>query len=251
MFFICSTVCAWGYLGHLELVCFCCLSVSQVACHPVSIGPCIRVARTTTLQSELAHVGWIVTSVSPPKPSSVPDKNHISGIPGWAQKKLQDHRGLVLQLEAVSLHDHLLNSQSGGSIRLMSTFSQVGSVPTSVKESVAGRWMDLQLTVDKMWLTQAKLFLNFLAWAFAPKLNEPIWSFNSWPLFSCQWLQDWVTYQHCAQQWVLLLGFSPISNMHLYKCTACSNDQNLHRCGDTSFLWKGTHQPYWTTRLAI
>ena len=32
--------------------------------------------------------------------------------------------------------------------------------------------MDLQLTMDQTWLTQTQLFLNFLAWAFAPKLNE-------------------------------------------------------------------------------
>ena len=39
--------------------------------------------------------------------------------------------------------------------------------------------MDLHLTMDKTWLRQAQLFLNFLVWAFASKLNELIWSFNS------------------------------------------------------------------------
>ena len=54
--------------------------------------------------------------------------------------------------------------------------------------------MDLQVTMDQMWLMQAQLVLNFLAWAFAPELNEPIWSFNSQPLFLCQWPPDQVTY---------------------------------------------------------
>ena len=44
-----------------------------------------------------------------------------------------------------------------------------------------------------MQLAQAQLFLNFLAWAFAPKLNKLIWSFKLWPLFSCQWPPDQVT----------------------------------------------------------
>ena len=44
-----------------------------------------------------------------------------------------------------------------------------------------------------MWLAQAWSFLNFLEWAFAPKLNELIWSFNLQPLFPCQWLPDQVT----------------------------------------------------------
>ena len=36
---------------------FRCLWASQVACHPVSIKPSIRVARTTALCSEVAHMG--------------------------------------------------------------------------------------------------------------------------------------------------------------------------------------------------
>ena len=34
--------------------------------------------------------------------------------------------------------DHPLNGQSGGSIRLASTCSQVGSAPMSLKESIGG-----------------------------------------------------------------------------------------------------------------
>ena len=56
-FFICSFVCAQGYLGHPELVCFSCLWVSWVACHHVSIWPSTREARTTALWQRVAHVG--------------------------------------------------------------------------------------------------------------------------------------------------------------------------------------------------
>ena len=48
--------------------------------------------------------------------------------------------------------------------------------------------MDLQLSMDKTWLLQVHLYPYFLAWAFAPKLYEHIQSFNSQPLFLCQWL---------------------------------------------------------------
>ena len=61
----------------------------------------------------------------------------------------------------------------------MITFSQVGNVPTSVKESIGGRETDLQLTMDKMQLLQAHLYPYFLAWAFAPELYEHIWSYDS------------------------------------------------------------------------
>ena len=53
--------------------------------------------------------------------------------------------------------------------------------------------MDLELIVDQTWLTQAQPFLNFLASAFVPTLNELIWSFNLQPLFPCQWLPNQVT----------------------------------------------------------
>ena len=105
---------------------------------------------------------------------------------GGLKRKWQDPRGLVWQCRAVAVCDHPLNSQSGGLRRLASTFSQVGSVPTSAKESIGDgyKW----ISMEKMQLWQAHLFLNFLAWAFAPKLYELIQSFNSWPLFLCQWL---------------------------------------------------------------
>ena len=43
-----------------------------------------------------------------------------------------------------------------------------------------------------MQLAQAQSFHNFLAWAFTPKLNELIWSFNLQPLFPCHWPPDQV-----------------------------------------------------------
>ena len=57
VFFICLTVCAQGYPEHLELVCYSCLYVNQVACHPASIWLSTRKARTTALWSEVAHTG--------------------------------------------------------------------------------------------------------------------------------------------------------------------------------------------------
>ena len=55
---------------------------------------------------------------------------------GGLKKKWQDPGGLVWQCGAV--HNCPLNCQPGGSRMLVSTFSQVGSVPTSVKESIGG-----------------------------------------------------------------------------------------------------------------
>ena len=56
-FFICSSIYAQGYLEHPALVCFSCLWVSQVACHPASIWPGTGKARTASLWSWVAHVG--------------------------------------------------------------------------------------------------------------------------------------------------------------------------------------------------
>ena len=64
--FICLTACVQGYLGDLELVQLSCLQVNQVAHHFMSSIPCIRVARTTAFQKELAQAGQIITLVSPP-----------------------------------------------------------------------------------------------------------------------------------------------------------------------------------------
>ena len=76
MFLICSSICAQGYLEHPEWVCFSCLWANCVACHPASIWPSTRKARTMALQSWVVHVGWIVTSVSPLNPSSIPRESH-------------------------------------------------------------------------------------------------------------------------------------------------------------------------------
>ena len=47
--------------------------------------------------------------------------------------------------------------------------------------------------VTRMWLTQTKCFVLFLARTLVPNLNDSIWSFNSQPLISCQWLPNQVT----------------------------------------------------------
>ena len=57
VFFICSSICVEGYPVHPELVCFSCLWVSQVTCHPASIQPGIGEARTTALWSGVVHAG--------------------------------------------------------------------------------------------------------------------------------------------------------------------------------------------------
>ena len=76
-FFICSSVHAQGYLGHLELVFFSCLWVSWVACHPASIWPGKWKARTAAIWSREAHAGYIATLVSPPNAFSIPRESHI------------------------------------------------------------------------------------------------------------------------------------------------------------------------------
>ena len=52
VFFICSSICVQAYLVHSELVHFSCLWVSWVTCHPASIRPSTREARTTALQEQ-------------------------------------------------------------------------------------------------------------------------------------------------------------------------------------------------------
>ena len=80
-----------------------------------------------------------MTLVSPPIHSvSLRMATFLASL-GELKKKWKDLRGLVWQCGAVAVCDCPLNCQSGGLRRLMSTLSQVGSVPTSVKESIGGR----------------------------------------------------------------------------------------------------------------
>ena len=79
-----------------------------------------------------------MTLVSPPIHLASPRMVTFLASLGGLRKKWQDPRGLVWQCGAVAVCDCPLNCQSGGSRRLMSTFSQVGSVPMSAKESVGG-----------------------------------------------------------------------------------------------------------------
>ena len=74
-----------------------------------------------------------MTLVSPPIHPASLRRVTFSGIPGWAQKEVAGSQ------RAVVVHNHPLNCNSGGSERLVSTLSLVGSVPTSAKESHGGR----------------------------------------------------------------------------------------------------------------
>ena len=161
--------------------------------HPATIRPCIRAARTTTLQSKLVHVGQTVTLVNPLNPSSIPEYCHISGIPGWAQKEVaESQRSGLAALGCGSLWpslvlpiwwfnkagEYLFPGRKCPHLCERICWWQMNGFPTHHGSDVP---------------YASPLFLKFLAWAFAPELNEHIQSFNSWPLFSCQWLPDQVT----------------------------------------------------------
>ena len=69
-------------------------------------------------------------------------------------------------------------------------FSQVGGIPTSAREF---NWWHINGFLNNMtrkWLLQTKCSISFLARAFAPIMNDHIWSFNSQPLISCPWLPN-------------------------------------------------------------
>ena len=89
-----SYVCAQGLLGCLKLVFLSCLCVSQVACHPVSLKPGIREARTTTIQRRTALWEQDMTSVHPPKSSSISMTHFWHPCMG---STLHHPRGLVWQ----------------------------------------------------------------------------------------------------------------------------------------------------------
>ena len=171
MFFICLTVCAQDYHEYLKLVCFSCLWVSMVACHPASIRPCTGAARTATFRGNKCiwdkFWPWWAHQIQLVSLERVTFLASLSGL-------YRSCRIPVVWFAALGCGHSWpsLNCQSVGLIRLVSTFSQVGSVPTSAKESIGGGWMDLQLTMDQTWIMQVQLFLNFLAWAFAPELIQ-------------------------------------------------------------------------------
>ena len=120
---------------------------------------------------------------------------HISGIPGWAKNRGEESWSSGLAVGAVMDCDHPLNCQMsvvwGGK---WLPFSQVGGVPTSTREPHWWHINGVPNNVIKTWLMQISFFL-FLARAFAPHSNDLIWSFSSWPLWSCQWPPDLVTWK--------------------------------------------------------
>ena len=126
-------------LGYPKLVYLSCLQVNQVSHHPCI--PC------TQYQSSKDHNFSVQIGThrinrdfsEPTNPFSIPMfGSHFLESLGGLKKKWQDHRGLIWQCGAVAVCDHPLNCQSGGLRRLESTFSLVGSVSTSAKESIGG-----------------------------------------------------------------------------------------------------------------
>ena len=77
----------------------------------------------------------------------------------------------------------------------MTTFFQVGGVPLSAGDHplVAYKQSPNQHVKDAANANQ--VFFSFLARAFAPDSSDLMWSFSSWPLKSCQWPPDPVTWK--------------------------------------------------------
>ena len=75
--------------------------------------------------------------VSPLNPFSVPGESYF-WCPWVGSKEVAGSQRSGLAALGCRSHDCPLNCQSGGSIRLVSTCSQVGSVPTSAKEAIGG-----------------------------------------------------------------------------------------------------------------
>ena len=83
--------------------------------------------------------------------------------------KVHSSGGLVWQPSAVAVHNCPLNSSSGGLIRLMNTYSYVGSILYTCKEVY---WCQLNRPLPHHELYVAStnpVISSFLAWAFAPK----------------------------------------------------------------------------------
>ena len=109
-----------------------------------------------------------MTLVSPPIHLASQRMVTLLASLGGLKMKWQDPRCLVWQYGAVAAHDHPWNCQSSGSRSLVSTFSQVGSVPTSMKESIGGnKWIS-----NSPWKRHSYRkpvgFSNFLAQASVP-----------------------------------------------------------------------------------
>ena len=72
-------------------------------------------------------------------------------------------------------------------------FSQVGGIPMSEREPHWWCTNGVPNNVKRKWLPQIRWFIWFLARAFAPTMNDHIWSFHWQPLISSPWLPNWVT----------------------------------------------------------
>ena len=126
----------------------------------------------------------------PTIPSRVPEQGHIFWCPWVGSKKWQHLRGLILQCGAVAVHNHPLNCHSDGSRRLVSTFFPGRKCPHVCKGIC---WWEINgfLThCGKDAVTTSPFVSLFSCAGPCAQLCYLIQSFNSQPLFSCQWLPD-------------------------------------------------------------
>ena len=118
---------------------------------------------------------------------------HISGISGWAWHRGEESWRSVWQWELQQIMTSLklpsLVFPGGKWLH----FPWVGGIPMSETEPHWWHINGVPNNVTRTWLIQTKWFVLFLARAFAPILNDQIWSFSSQPLISCQWLPNQVT----------------------------------------------------------
>ena len=73
-------------------------------------------------------------------------------------------------------------------------FSLVGGIPMFVKELplVAYKWTPLRHDKEGAMSDQVVYIISCQGFC-THKMNDRIWSFNSWPLILCWWLLKWVT----------------------------------------------------------
>ena len=96
---------------------------------------------------------------------------------------------------AVTDHNHPLNCQIQWFKEVSDYLFPGRRCPHVCKGSslVAYKWSPNQCVKDAVNANQ--VVFSFLARAFVSNLCDLIWSFSSWPLQSCQWLPDAVTYK--------------------------------------------------------
>ena len=119
---------------------------------------------------------------------------HISGVPGWAQYRVEESWWCGLVVGAVVDCNCPLNClnlvvQRGKWL----PFPRLEASPHLWR---IPHWWHINgdpINVKRMELMQTRWFVLFLARALAPNLNDSIQSFSSQLLISCQWLSNQVT----------------------------------------------------------